>query len=83
MARVYRTWSSKVGVEMWLDDNPTIEGQPYLLQSELDFNGRVTEETWVVRLETGYIMGVKKEEDGPLRLAAPRPCRRPPPRDYV
>ena len=50
-----RRWESKLGAQMWLDDNPEIEGEPYLLRAILDDNGKTTREVWVIRTQAGYL----------------------------
>ena len=50
-----RRWESRVGAQMWLDDNPETEGEPYLLRAILDDNGKTTREVWVIRTQAGYL----------------------------
>ena len=48
-----RSWESKLGAQMWLDDNPETEGEPYLLRAIFDDNGKTKREEWVIRTEEG------------------------------
>ena len=50
-----RRWGSRVGAQMWLDDNPETEGEPYLLRVILDYNGKTIREVWVIRTQDGYL----------------------------
>ena len=50
-----RRWESKLGAQMWLDDNPETEGEPYLLRAILDHNGKTTREVWAIRTQAGYL----------------------------
>ena len=50
-----RGWESKLGAELWLDDNPETEGAPYLLRAIRDYNGQTSREVWAIRTQDGYV----------------------------
>lgn len=47
-----RRFDSKVGAELWLE-REGIKGQPILLQTYTDAQGRVIREEWAIRTEEG------------------------------
>ena len=47
-----RRFDSEVGAELWLE-REGVEGQPILLQTYTDEQGRVIREEWVIRKEKG------------------------------
>ena len=51
-----RRFDSKVGAKLWLE-REGIEGQPSLLQTYTDEQGRVIREEWAIRTEEreGYV----------------------------
>ena len=51
-----KRWESRMGCLLWLDYHATVSGEPYLLNSEMDVNGKTKRETWCVKTADGYLM---------------------------